>query len=528
MKLKDDCHELPIHRIQVGPRHRRDLGDVDALAASIRDLSLLQPVVVTPAGELVAGRRRLEAVRTLGWRTVPVHVVHGLDDRLQLLRAERDENTCRKDFLPTEAVSIGREIRAEIAAEAAARQKAGKSADGRAGGRGRKKPSPKLDEGFSGEGSAANGRTDDRVAEAVGMGRETYRKAEEVVAAAEEDPETFADLPPLMDETSPDAAFRELKRRQRKQARDAATPPPAALADDQQWTVECADCLDWFPRQPPLSIDLCLGSGPYEKARTYLEDGEDLGIARDTDEWVAFMVQVYQQALRVCKVVAFVVGHGKTEDFRWSGAPALLAADLIRAGVCLRDPKIYHRSGTPGSGGEDDLRKDFEWVLIATHGGKLPWSDNLAMGHQPKYGPGGDPTHRRRDGSRANTYATRAERKIHGSFDAQGRVGRTYTPPEVANPGNVIHAKVGGGHLGSDLASENEAPYSEDLAEFMISWLCPPGGIVCDPFAGSGTTAAVAKKLGRFFRGCDIRQSQVDLTRRRLAEVPEPGQGDTP
>ena len=48
---------------------------------------------------------------------------------------------------------------------------------------------------------------------------------------------------------------------------------------------------------------------------------------------------------------------------------------------------------------------------------------------------------------------------------------------------------------------------------------CPPGGLVCDVFSGSGTTAKVALANGRRFVGCDVRESQVELTRRRVAEV---------
>jgi DNA modification methylase len=42
---------------------------------------------------------------------------------------------------------------------------------------------------------------------------------------------------------------------------------------------------------------------------------------------------------------------------------------------------------------------------------------------------------------------------------------------------------------------------------------------VCDPFLGSGTTAAVAVRLGRRFVECDIRASQVRLTNKRMANV---------
>jgi site-specific DNA-methyltransferase (adenine-specific) len=70
--------------------------------------------------------------------------------------------------------------------------------------------------------------------------------------------------------------------------------------------------------------------------------------------------------------------------------------------------------------------------------------------------------------------------------------------------------------MGSPLAHENEAPFPEKLAEFFVKSFCPPEGIVLDPFCGSGTTLAVAKRLNRHYQGIDIRQSQVDLATRRL------------
>ncbi len=75
--------------------------------------------------------------------------------------------------------------------------------------------------------------------------------------------------------------------------------------------------------------------------------------------------------------------------------------------------------------------------------------------------------------------------------------------------------------MGSPLAASNEAPFPESLAEFFIRSFCPPGGIVLDPFSGSGTTVAVALKTGREGIGVDIRQSQIDLTTRRIQEVQE-------
>ena len=94
-----------------------------------------------------------------------------------------------------------------------------------------------------------------------------------------------------------------------------------------------------------------------------------------------------------------------------------------------------------------------------------------------------------------------------------------YAPPVLANPGNLIRCTVGGGQIGSKLAHENEAPFPEKLAEFFIRSFCPPGGIVLDPFVGSGTTLAVALKTGRQGVGIDVRESQVSLAQRRVDSV---------
>jgi hypothetical protein len=275
-------------------------------------------------------------------------------------------------------------------------------------------------------------------------------------------------------------------------------------------TVEQADCLDWLRRQPVGSLDLLLSSPPYENARLYLEDGQDLGIARDTEAWVAWMVKVVEASLVACKgLVAFVV-QGPTRNYRWSCGPAYLMADLGRRGINLRSPLLYKRSGIPGSGRPDWLRHDYEWIVCATAPGRLPWSDPTALGKPPKYDTERHFSARRANGQRAN---------------------ETYAPPDLVNPGDVIDCRaVGGGNMGHPLCHENEAPFAEQLAEFMIRTFCPPGGLVGDCFAGSGTTLAVAVACGRRAVGCDLRASQVELTRRRLLGVQLPlwsGEPDT-
>lgn len=283
--------------------------------------------------------------------------------------------------------------------------------------------------------------------------------------------------------------------------------------------IEQADCIEWLNRQPAASVDLVFGSPPYEQARLYLENGENMGIARDTEEWVAWMVDVTKAALRVCKgLVAWVV-EGQTRQFRYSCSPALLIADLHRAGITLRKPPLYVREGIPGSGGPDWLKNKYEFIVCATNGGKLPWSDNTAMGHDPLYGPGGRVSHRGQNGAR-KTFTTQTRREANGDRQTPSLSDYGRAVPEIANPGNLIDC---GANTHFGMGNENEAPFPESLAEFFIRSFCPEGGTVADCFSGSGTTAAVARKWGRKFVGCDLRQSQIELTERRIKEAKEDG-----
>jgi hypothetical protein len=513
-------NEFSVNDILIGRRCRQDVRDIDALAASITERGLLQPLAVWPDHTLACGWRRLLAVKQLGWETVPVHVLTGPDDLMARLAAERDENVCRCEFLPLETEAMGRQIEEEVQKAAAAREKAGMSAVEVLANE--REPSANL-----AEGSLADvGDSRDKVAEALGLGHTTYEKLKVVAAAARKEPEKYGDLAAEMNVPNGkvDRAYRKLKQRQKTEAPPVEPPAALSLAGD-RWRVERADCLDWFASLPADSLDLVFGSPPYEDARLYLEGGRDEGIARDTEAWVAWMAQVYEAALRCCKgLVAFVVA-GRTERYRWSAAPALLMADLHRKGIHLRLPPLYQRVGIPGSGGPDWLRCDYELVVCATRGGPLPWSNNVAMGAPPKFSPGGDPSHRTQDGSRVNRngeddgYASPEERSNAGPHRSRQRAGDKYQPPELANPGNIIRCVVGGGNMGDKLCHENEAPFPEYLVEFFVRSFCPPGGVVADPFSGSGTTGKVALAWDRHFLGCDVRVSQVRLTERRLAFV---------
>lgn len=346
---------------------------------------------------------------------------------------------------------------------------------------------------------------------------------------------------------------------------------PAIQTD--QYSLYCGDAIKFLKSQPDDSIDLLFTSPPYELARTYGIGDKMLG----GEKWVEWMFKVIEAAAPKVKGLIAMNCEGQTRDYRYSMTPFLLMADLHRAGFNLRKPAVFHRIGIPGSGGPDWLRNDWEPIICVTRPGQLPWSDNTACGHPPKWAPGGEMSHRLSDGTRrtqwgsnpnggtahrtkdgtrkassrpSHTNYTKAEKvamgaKLHtkrdGDEQGNGDAMReqAYLPPAIANPGNKIEAKytasevakmldgqhdllsikVGGGLMGHVLSHENEAAFPLELPTFFVKSFCPPGGVVCDPFFGSGTTLQAAHENGRRFVGCDLRKSQVELSVRRIKTV---------
>lgn len=302
-----------------------------------------------------------------------------------------------------------------------------------------------------------------------------------------------------------------------------------------RFVVEHNNAKAFLESQADDSIDLLFTSPPYENARTY---GIDFNLT--CQAWVDWMVEIIQVAAKKVKGLIAINCEGKTVDFRYSCTPFLLAADLHRAGFNLRKPIVFHRVGIAGSGGREWLRNDWEPIICLTRPGSLPWSDNTACGHPPKWTPGGAMSYRLSDGTKRNQWgggekSTGGERGKDGELKVnKGRPShrfstkrrqngkmenQPYRAPVKANPGNVIKCKVGGGQMGHAIAHHNEAPFPLDLPAFFVKSFCPPNGVVCDPFVGSGTTAHAAIENGRRFVGCDIRKSQVELTMRRIKTV---------
>ncbi len=221
-----------IESVQVVGRHRYALGNLDELAASIADVDLLNPITLTRDSRLVAGQRRLEACRKLGWAEVPVRFIDSLDDAARLLRAERDENTCRKEMLPSELASLGEALYAleERAAKERMAEAGRSAAPGRPAERGGSNATPLAP-------GAEENKARHLVGEALGMSGRTYTDLRYVYKAATDadtpEPERVLARAALdgMDRTGSIRPHASEFRRQQRAKRDAQEAKAAALAE---------------------------------------------------------------------------------------------------------------------------------------------------------------------------------------------------------------------------------------------------------------------------------------------------------
>lgn len=261
-------------------------------------------------------------------------------------------------------------------------------------------------------------------------------------------------------------------------------------------TQSCA--VDFLKSLPQKSVDLVFGSPPYPMKGERYDDAKARRF--DIEEWVSFMFESTVAAVNACRGDVFWVVNNTVSKHAYHPAIEGLLWKCYQSGLILDRPVIWHKNSPPSR--KDYFTNDWEFV-IAFKGYEGPrkvfnWEE---IASPPKYKTGGHFRQRDNKGVR--------------------KQGSDYPQNKLARPRDVIRVCVGGGQMGSKLACLNEAPFPENLVDKFVPVFSPEKGIVVDPFMGGGTTGKVALKHGRRFIGCDIRENQIDLTKRRIAELKE-------
>lgn len=156
---------IDIDKVIVPERARKTFSNIDKLAKSIEQIGLIHPPTVTPEYELIAGERRLRALRSLGYKQIEVRVM-SVEDGVHHLKMERDENDNRESFTFSEAVALGLKIEEEE----------------------KKKARERMSDGGKGKENFPTLQTRDAVAEAIGIGSgKQYEKAKYIHNNADEE-----------------------------------------------------------------------------------------------------------------------------------------------------------------------------------------------------------------------------------------------------------------------------------------------------------------------------------------------------
>ena len=233
------------------------------------------------------------------------------------------------------------------------------------------------------------------------------------------------------------------------------------------------------------------------------------------------------------------------------GVPWMLAFALRTAGWYLRQDIIWHKPNPMPESIRDRCTKAHEYLFLLTKSARY-YFDHSAMLEPAKYDGRKKMTH---DGSTKylnntacigtqNVFKGGHERwpnKIRGYAEKEGQVGLSEqyhgTNIKTRPFGSKNQTGTGRNDIGNvwiDTPARNKrsvwsvptrgfkgahfATFPPDLIRPCIAAGSPPGGIILDPFMGAGTTAVVARELGRNYIGIELNGEYVRLARERLGE----------
>jgi 16S rRNA G966 N2-methylase RsmD len=267
-------------------RFRKEFGDIDILAANISQLGLLQPIVINENNELVDGQRRILAFKKLERTEIPFFRIY----LQEIVLGEFSANHYRKDWTISEMVAIKRAIEPYQKHAAKERQSTGQQ------------PCGKLPQG----------KTRDIVAKFVGVGERTLKKAEDIVKAAELDPEKYQILVDKMDskELKVDKAYNNFINQQTRERLMSAKP---TIELPENCKLLLGDFREKGKEIPDNSIDLIFTDPPYEKNDLQLY--EDLGRLAVRVLKPGGSLVTYGGQYAIPKILNFVLKSGL--KYRW-------------------------------------------------------------------------------------------------------------------------------------------------------------------------------------------------------------------
>ncbi len=278
--------------------------------------------------------------------------------------------------------------------------------------------------------------------------------------------------------------------------------------------IHCGDAETLARQMPTALIDTVITSPPYFQQRDY-ENPAQIGAERTPQEFVSRLVNVFT-AIRTglsSKGTVWVVLGDKYIDGQLLGTPWRFALAMQDAGWLLRSDCIWHKPNAMPSAAKNRPTTDHEYLFLfavnetyyynadAIREPHVTFSENSKMGGgRGHFGKRGGTPELGKNSGNTNLHDGRWDQAFH----PLGRNKRTVW--------SIPLSKYRGAHF---------AVFPELLVENCLKATCPDKGTVLDPFSGSGTTAVVAKRLGRHYVGFDCNPEYCELARKRLRSSPQ-------
>lgn len=273
-------------------------------------------------------------------------------------------------------------------------------------------------------------------------------------------------------------------------------------------TVQHADALELLRTVPDDSINSIITSPPYYGQRDYGNDAQ-IGLEERAQGYIDALIVVFQEARRVLK---------KDGTFWLNiGDNYVGATSQHRAGGSQGKNSRYsrkHMNGIPTTGRSKRNKAFYEMGLPMKSLVGMPW--RVAFGlqndgwilrcdiiwHRPSASESvkDRPTH-------AHEYVFMFSKSQWYYYDRSAMLSET-----GANIQSVWCL------TGTPFSGAHCATFPPELIEPIILASCSKGGIVLDPFGGSGTVGVVCRQHERHFLLCDISEENVELARKRVSE----------
>lgn len=304
------------------------------------------------------------------------------------------------------------------------------------------------------------------------------------------------------------------------------------------------DCLEGMKHLPDNSVDCCITSPPYYALRDYGVDGQ-IGLEETPQQYIDRLTDVFMEVHRVLKPEGTLwinIGDsyngnkkGNTETNKnkkvaesshfekkiWKeckqkdliGIPWMLAFSLRNAGWYLRQDIIWHKPNPMPESVTDRCTKAHEYIFLLSKS-KQYYFDNAQIQEEATGYDGRKDTMMKGSTKYADapivpgqSVQSMAKRGHERWMFKEGEDG-TATP--VRNKRDVwsVNTKP-------DL-NAHFAVYPEELIRPCILAGCPLGGVVLDPFMGSGTTARAARRWGRHYVGFELNPDYVKIIERKV------------